>query len=195
MIDFSTAYDEMKLHNMPTLADRVLIQIPKAKTILANCFKFFLSKQDETFIWQPEYEEVVKWLENSEGRGLLLFGDCGRGKSLLARYVLPAILLKYARKVVTVYDVQEMNTKLDEVLKKHIISLDDIGTEEVINNFGNKRLAFAEIMDAAEKYGKLVIISTNLTGQELANRYKDRILDRIVATTKRIEFKGESLRK
>lgn len=195
MIDFSTAYNEMKLHNMPTLADRVLIQIPEAKTILENCFKFFLSKQYGTFIWQPEYEEVAKWLENSEGRGLLLFGDCGRGKSLLARYVLPAILLKYARKVVTVYDVQEMNTKIDEVLKKHIISIDDIGTEEVINNFGNKRLAFAEIMDAAEKYGKLVIISTNLTGQELADRYKDRVLDRIVATTKRIEFKGNSLRK
>jgi len=195
MNDFKAIYDDFKELGMPTPHNRVIIQIPDARNVLIDYFIYFLSVQNIQFIWQPEYEEVVKWLEDNQGRGLLLFGDCGRGKSILARYVIPAILLKYHRKVVSVYDVNEMNAKLDEVLKKHIISLDDIGTEEVVNNFGNKRLAFAEIMDAAEKYGKLVIISTNLKGEKLADRYKDRVLDRIIATTKKIEFKGESLRK
>lgn len=192
--DFKAICDEMRLHGMQMPSERVNIQISNAKTILENCFRYFLSSNNVEFQNQPEYNEVAKWLENNEGRGLFLFGDCGRGKSMLARYVIPAILLKYTRKVVKVYDVQEMNSRLDEVLSKHIISLDDIGTEELSVSYGNKRLAFAEIIDAVEKYGKLVIVSTNLGKQQIIDRYGERIFDRIISTTKRIEFKGKSLR-
>ncbi|WP_236264240.1 hypothetical protein [Dysgonomonas sp. Marseille-P4677] len=191
---FKSVFDEMKAHGMAIPTQKVNIQIPDARKILENCFKYFLSFQNVEFAWQPEYKEIAKWLENNNGRGLFLHGDCGRGKSLLARYIIPAILLKYTRKVVAVYDVQEMNRSIDEVLKKHIIALDDIGTEEVSVSYGNKRLAFSEIMDAAEKYGKLVIITTNLNKENIA-KYGERIYDRIVSTTKRIEFKGQSLRK
>jgi DNA replication protein DnaC len=193
--DFKSIYDDMKIHGMPLPAEKVFIQIPNAKTILENCFKYVLSLQNAEFMWQPEYDEVAKWFGNNQGRGLFLFGDCGRGKSLLSRYVIPAILLKYMKKVVTVYDIQEMNAKIDEVMKKHIISLDDIGTEELSVNYGNKRLAFAEIMDSVEKHGKLVIVSTNLKKDAIIERYGERIYDRIISTTYRIEFKGNSLRK
>lgn len=195
MNDFKSVYNEMKLHDMPTPVERVIIQIPNAKDILERCFKYFLSFEKVEFSWMPEYEHVVKWLENNNGRGLFLYGDCGRGKSMLSRYVIPAILLKYARKVVNVYDVQTMNKNIDDVLKKHIISIDDIGTEDISNSYGNKRLAFSEIIDATEKYGKLIIISTNLKGDKIASRYGDRVMERIIATTKRVEFNGESLRK
>lgn len=187
--------NEMKALGMQTPNERVLIQIKGARTILENCFKYFLSFQNTNFVWQPEYEEVAQWLENNEGKGLFLFGDCGRGKSFLTRYVLPAILLKYSDKIVRVYDAQEMNTNLEDVLKKHIVSVDDIGTEDVVNNYGNRRMAFAEIMDATEKYGKLAIISSNLDKEGIVGAYGERIYERIIATTKRIEFKGDSLRK
>ncbi|WP_239059466.1 hypothetical protein [Bacteroides sp. 224] len=193
--DFKSIYEDMKIHGMPLPAEKVFVQIPNAKTILENCFKYFLSFQNAEFVWQPEYNEVVKWLEDNQGRGLFLFGDCGRGKSLLSRYVIPAILLKYMKRVISVYDIQDMNAKIDEVLRKHIISLDDIGTEELSVNYGNKRLAFAEIMDSVEKRGKLVIVSTNLKKDEIIGRYGERIYDRIISTTYRIEFKGNSLRK
>lgn len=193
--DFKSIYDDMKIHGMPLPAEKVFIQIPNAKTILENCFKYILSFQNIEFVWQPEYDEVVKWFEDNQGRGLFLFGDCGRGKSLLSRYVIPAILLKYMKRVVSVYDIQEMNAKIDEVMKKHIISLDDIGTEELSVNYGNKRLAFAEIMDSVEKHGKLAIVSTNLKKDAIIERYGERIYDRIISTTYRIEFKGNSLRR
>ncbi len=195
MKGFKEIYEDMRLHGMPMPVERVKISIPNARTVLTNCFKYFLSFESAEFIWQKEYEEVAYWLEDNKSRGLFLYGDCGRGKSMLSRYVLPAILLKYERKVVSVYDVQDMNKKIDEVLKKHIISLDDIGTEELTVSYGNKRLAFAEIMDAAEKYGKMIIISTNLSDQQIADRYGWRVMERIIATTKRVLFSGKSLRK
>lgn len=191
---FENIWQQMETHGMSLPSPLVSISVPDARTVLRDCFSYFLSSQGKRFVWQPEYEEIVAWLADNEGRGLFLYGDCGRGKSFLARYVLPAIILNYMQKVVSVYDVQQMNRNLDEVLTKHIISLDDIGTEEVSMQYGNRRFAFAEVMDAAEKYGKLVIISTNLCRDEIVHRYGERVFERIISMTRRIEFKGKSLR-
>lgn len=191
---FENIRQQMETHGMSLPSSLVTIGIPDARSVLQECFSYFLSAQGKTFVWQSEYEEVAEWLTGNEGRGLFLYGDCGRGKSFLARYVLPAIILNYMQKVVSVYDVQQMNRNLDEVLTKHIISLDDIGTEEVSMQYGNRRFAFAEVMDAAEKYGKLVIISTNLCRDEIVRRYGERVFERIISMTRRIEFKGKSLR-
>jgi len=196
MNEFKEIYEEMKQHGMPVPQERVQINIANATTILENCFKYFLSfEENSVFRWQNEYKEVASWLENNQGRGLFMYGDCGRGKSMLARYIIPAILLKYTKKVVSVYDVQQMNKRPDEVLSKHIIALDDIGTEEISVQYGNKRYVFAEIVDSAEKYGKLLIIASNMDGNTLESVYGTRVIERIVATTQRIEFKGKSLRK
>lgn len=194
MSSFEEIYNQMKQHSMKVPEDRVFIKIPDAETILSNAFMYFLGKEEKSLCWQPEYVEIANWLSDNKGRGLFMYGNCGRGKSLLGRYIIPAILMKYARKVVSTFDVQEMNANLDLALSKHILSLDDIGTEEMTNTYGNKRLAFAEIMDAAEKHGKLIIISTNLQPSEIQAKYGDRVLDRIIATTKRIPFNGKSLR-
>jgi len=195
--DFSSVVAEMRLHGMPApiLKQNIAVSIPEAHEILKNAFDYFLSLQGIKTIWKKEYDEVAEWLTNNEGRGLFLWGDCGLGKSLLGRYIIPAILLKYSRKVVNVYNVNEMNDKIDEILLQQLISLDDIGTEEIINNYGNKRLAFAEVMDAVEKQGKLVIISTNLDKETLIEKYGFRVFDRVISTTKRVKFEGESLRK
>lgn len=193
--DFHSILEQMKIHGMNILPERTEICIPESNKVLTACFRYFLSHEGKEFTWQTEYDRIAEWLSGNHGRGLFLYGDCGRGKSLLCRYILPAILLKCMKKIVSVYDVQQMNKKLDEALGKNILALDDIGTEEIYMNYGNKRLAFAEIMDAAEKYGKLVIISTNLNRQQITERYGERIYDRIISTTERVEFKGQSLRR
>ena len=193
--EFSNVVEQMRAHGMKLPVEKVNISIPGAKEILLNAMKYFIGCEGKELIWLPEYNSVANWLENNKGRGLFLYGNCGRGKSILCRYALPAILLKYSRKVVSVFDVNDLNNNLDEVIKKHIISLDDIGTESVKNNYGEKRIAFAEVMDAAEKFGKLVIISSNLGKDELIERYGERVFDRIISTTDRVIFKGESLRK
>lgn len=194
MTNFNEILQEMKLHGMKTPPKALRIQIPNAEKWLKSAMDYFVKKERKQLVWLSPYNEVADWLTDSKGKGLLLYGDVGQGKTMLSRYAIPAILLKVFRKIVSVYDVNEMNAKLDEVKGKRIISLDDIGTDTTLNDFGNKREAFAEIMDNAEKTGQIVIISTNLGKDELIHRYGDRVFDRIIATTRRVEFKGQSLR-
>lgn len=194
MKNFKETLFDMQQHNIPLPAGKVEIRIPLARQILTDMLTLFLEREGRQLIWLPEYDQVAEWLSDNEGRGLFLYGNCGRGKSLICRYVIPAILLTYCRKVVSVFDVQQMNRDIDLVLSKHIIYIDDIGTEEVSNHYGNRRMAFAEIMDAAEKQNKLVMVSTNLDISGLQAMYGDRVVDRIRSTTRRIVFGGDSLR-
>ena len=193
--DLNSILCQMKEHGMCLPPERILIKLPESKKVLEETMRFFINLEGRNLIWLKEYDEVAQWLGDNNKRGLFLYGNCGRGKTILTRYALPAILLKYFRKIVSYFDVQEMNANLDSVLSKHIIALDDIGTEELTVSYGNKRVAFMEVIDAAEKRGKLLIISSNLGKDELIQKYGDRVFDRIVSTTKRVLFKGESLRK
>ncbi len=193
--DFTEVVEEMKRHGMKTPSNKLQIQIPDAKLWLQKAMKYFIEREGKEMQWLPPYDEVAEWLSDNKGRGLLLYGNVGQGKTVLSRLAIPAIFLKSARKVVNVYNIDEMNAGIEEIKTKRIISLDDIGTETIVNDFGNKRNAFAEIMDNAEKTGQLVIISTNLGKDQLIEKYGDRVFDRILATTKRVVFRGESLRR
>lgn len=195
MKSFESIVADMQRMQMPLPGEKIMVRIPDAEKVLAEGIQHFLSMAGTEMQWLPEYTLVASWLADNKGRGLFLYGNCGRGKSLLCRYVIPAILLGCCQRVVSVFDTQEMNSRLDYVLSRNLICLDDIGTEEISNVYGNKRMAFAEIMDAVEKYNKLIIISSNLTVNEIKKRYGDRVLDRIISTTQRILFEGESLRR
>ena len=190
---FSEIERDMLDHGMKLPGDRVYLALEEPKKWLTLAFNHFLRGDD--FIWLPEYEHVADWLSGNDGRGLFLYGNCGLGKSMLCRYVLPAILLTNFRKVVSVFDMQEVNRNIDSVLAHHILALDDVGTEENSVKYGERRNAFSEVMDAVEKQGKLILVSTNLGEKELRDRYGDRVLDRIRSTTKRVVFTGKSLRK
>lgn len=192
---FSSIYEEMKIHGMQVPKETVNLQINNSRKILDNAMSYFLSFEGRSYEKQPEYEQVAEWLSNNKGKGLFLYGNCGRGKTILARFVIPAILLKYCRKVVSFYNATDLDLKVDEALKKHIISIDDIGVETESVNYGKRRIPVAEIVDAAEKNGKLLIITSNLTGEDIIHRYGDRVYDRIISTCKRVLFTGESLRK
>lgn len=191
---FNELIELMLKHRMNFPENRVFIEIKDAKNVLKETLKAFLEHEGKKSYWLKEYDEVANWLSDNEGKGLFMFGNCGRGKTLLGRYVIPAILLMHEQKIVNCYNAQEMNTKIDEVLKKKIISIDDIGTEEILVQYGNKRLAFLEVIDAVEKEGKLIILTSNLNHEQIIEKYGERTMDRIIATTKRVVFTGKSLR-
>ncbi len=193
--DFAEVVEEMKSYNMPTGAKPLRIQVPDAKIWLKKAIDFFIRQEGNVPKWLNAYDEVAEWLSDNKGKGLFMYGNVGQGKSVLGRLVIPAILLKTKRKVVFTYDTDQMNANIDKIKQQRFVSLDDIGTETIINDYGNKRSAFSEIMDNAEKTGNLLIVSTNLSKEQIIEKYGDRVFDRIKSTTKRVLFTGKSMRR
>lgn len=172
--------------------DLVHIAIPEAKANLWRGLQHFTGNSAQ---WQPEYDKVAEWLSKNNGRGLLCLGNCGRGKTLICGKIIPVLITHYHRRITNLYDAQQMNAVIDEVKKKHIIYVDDIGTESMSVKYGEKRMAFPELVDEAEKRGKLLIITTNLSIDQLTEKYGERTIDRLRAITTPITFVGESMRK
>lgn len=195
MEDFKNIVENMKAHGMKVQDDRVQINISNAKDFMRQGLQYFIGNEGKEAIWIKEYDQIAEWLEDNKGLGLLLHGKCGNGKTIMGTHIIPGIILKRLSKVVSCFDINELNNKIDIVLSKKIISIDDVGTEEISIKYGEKRLAFAELMDMVEKQSKLIIITTNLTAEQITAKYGDRIMDRIKATTKRIAFNESSFRK
>lgn len=170
----------------------VYIRIPNAEEVLWRGLQYFIGDNAE---WLPCYDEVADWLSDNHGRGLLCYGACGLGKSVICRKIIPEILRCYHHKVVSLWEADSMNHDIDAVKANHILYIDDIGTEGESVRYGERRMAFPEIVDAAEKKGKLLMCSTNLSLKELREKYAERTTDRLRAITKQVLFKGESFRR
>jgi DNA replication protein DnaC len=174
------------------------------KKLLSESFK----KSDKTtanFQWLPEYNEIVEWMSNTNGKGLLLMGDCGRGKSTILCSIIPLIFHFAFNKIVTPYSAKDLNLPdlqhgkktigWSKISVKWCLAIDEVGTEEAEFNFGERYEPFNKIIDDAENSIKLVFISTNLTKEQLLQRYGERTYDRLIRLCRVVEFKGPSLRK
>lgn len=154
--------------------------------------------------WIPEYDLIADWLGDNKGKGLFLYGGNGRGKSVMIEIIIPAILRAYYRKVVSLVSSKALNERIDdnklridELLKVKLLSIDDVGKESPLVHYGEVRIAFAEIMDSAEKNGNFILASSNLDADELLEKYDNAVLERIKSCCFRVPFdkKEKSLRK
>lgn len=142
----------------------------------------------------PQYAQVAEWLADNEGKGLMLYGDCGLGKTLIARQVLPKLIAKFHNRYYSSsnVDAYEMGERLNDLLRRRIVSIDDIGTETIS---AWKDMAFGLIVDSMEKHNGLLIVTTNLTGPQMLDRYGERVCDRLKGLCRMIKFEGQSFRK
>lgn len=188
-------------HPSPTTQDNHLA-IANAKERMQKGLQHFLSDDAK---WLPEYDEIADWLSDNRGRGLLLIGTSGLGKSLICQKILPVLLSEAFGDVVDVVNAREMGQVLDVLLQRRCVIIDNLGSEpvsEMVNY--RKRRPFFELCDAAEQRGLLLIINTTLSTtrvrnplypQSIQERYGNEVLDRLRATTRVVELRGQSLRK
>ena len=145
--------------------------------------------------WLPEYDSIVAWLQDNERKGLLCMGDCGRGKTLICCKIIPMIFNSLnSKKIYNYVNAVDINRRIDELKRKEVLILDDIGTEDVFVNYGERRYVFNELVDSAEKTGQLLIVTTNLDLNGLLNKYGFRTVDRLINITKLVQFSGISCR-
>ena len=141
----------------------------------------------------PEYDEIIKWMSDTQGKGLFLIGNCGRGKSIIITGVLPLIFNAKRGKILKPITARKLH-KITEYPTPFIV-IDDIGTEEIINDYGTKIDAVENAIFEAEDDLKLLLLTSNLDAKAIKNRYGDRIYDRIKRLCLVVFMKGDSLRK
>ena len=151
---------------------------------------------------REEYKQIVSWLQDNQGKGVILLGGIGQGKTTICQYVIKPILEAYQvfgqNNAVTFVDAKDMGKKVksyEDSLPDKAMILDDVGTESETVYWGESHNSFFELVDYAEKNGIMLIITTNLTWKELTEKYGERTTDRLKALVAPIVFKGKSLRK
>ena len=158
---------------MAPVPERVELAVPHARGLLWQGLRHLVGAGAQ---WLPEYEHVARWLAGNGGLGLM------------------AKDIPLVRRIVAPYSALDMNDRPDEVKSRHLVYIDDVGTEGVSVRYGVRRLVFPEVVDEAEKRGHLLLCSTNLTLDELRQRYGERTLDRLRAIVRPVAFSGASLR-
>lgn len=161
------------------------------KEMFIKAFKYY-DRTIDKYEHLPSYDEIIDWLEDTRGRGLMLMGECGLGKSTILNYVIPAIFRTKTNKVLRSIPAKEL-AAVDRNVAPFII-IDDLGTESIKNDYGTKIDAVADAISYAEDSSKTLLITTNLSPNSLKERYDERTLDRL-RKCKVVIIKGKSFRK
>lgn len=163
------------------------------------------------FARDPSFEEIA----NGELRkGLLIYGECGTGKSSIFD-IVQRISLKYNLKqfyftkisvhnVVTQFNQENKQNKFDggeSVIEKYSrgpVHFDDLGTEKEVQAWGIKENLFDRLLQIRYNYfkskGTKTYVTTNLSIQELEKKYCKQVKDRLYAMFNFIELNGPSRR-
>jgi DNA replication protein DnaC len=160
------------------------------KEMFIKSFEYY-DRTVEKYEHLPAYDEIIDWMVDTKGRGLMLMGECGLGKSTILNFVIPAIFRTRTNKILRSVPAKELGAV--DRNKAPFIIIDDLGTESIKNDYGTKIDAVADAISYAEDSSKTLLITTNLTPQALKERYDERTLDRL-RKCKVVIIKGKSFR-
>lgn len=142
------------------------------------------------------YDQIVNWLTDNQGKGLLLIGAPGVGKTDICMKVIPLIFQMVLHKVFSRYRATELcnETTYCTSLRQRFIVIDDFGIVGTFYDYGNPHIAFSEIVNGIEKHGTLLIATTNLTMEETKAKYGLHTFERLRADMHVVIIREKSLR-
>lgn len=137
-----------------------------------------------------EYDEIAKWMSDTEGKGLALIGSSGRGKTIFLHGILPFLLMKF-QKVPTLRKAVAMN--FEDCGKANIL-IDEAGREDepFINGRGKIDL-FPVHCDMCVDRNYPIYMTSNLTKELFIKRYGDYVFNRIKSSCTVVNCKGEEM--
>ncbi len=139
----------------------------------------------------------------NNGKGLLLYGDAGTGKTFYAACIANAIIEKGQRPLMTnfaqvINNVQgtwEKQEYINSLCSYDLLIIDDLGIERDTKPV--QEIVF-NVIDTRYRSGLPMIITTNLTPKEFTKATEignKRIYDRIIERCLAVEVAGESRRR
>jgi len=158
---------------------------------------------------RKQYLQIKEYAQNlqeniSEGRGLLLKGSVGTMKTTLAAAVLrehlaagvSGMFITMSGLLDNIFTLKAQSldkwAKFEQQIRETpLLVLDDLGAEHTEGWVLTKVDAII-----AERYNRCrsVIVTTNLSAEQLRGVYAERVIDRLRSTLKVVNFSGQSLR-
>ena len=161
--------------------------------------------------------DVMQELNIDPRKGVLIMGNPGSGKSMLFRIAKECLKNEEYKKYFKHFNMyntehtgkmymKEGDQGIEKFTKLHIagasgemhnvICFDDLGAEEIKNNYGNKKEVMVDIIleryDHLITHGLVTHFTTNLTMGEIEERYSTRIRSRLTQMCNIITLGGSS---
>ena len=158
------------------------IQVPNAELLVRDGL---VSNVGKDYVWNDKYNEIVEWLRDNQMKSLIIAGNNGTGKTLMASRIIPSIIRYYysiVPFVTTAIDLSRIADDRIDYMKMRgskVIVIEDFGTESMANSYGEKRDLLSEFVDIAEREAKILVLTTNISGDELKKKYGMRTYDRL----------------
>ena len=150
--------------------------------------------------------EFVKNIDDIEQKNLLFTGNTGLGKTFLANciakdviesgktvvYQTAPVLMDKVIEYKFSYDkTGEQKEQYNRIFDVDLLIIDDLGTETMSNN---KFTELFNIINTRLLKNKKILISTNLTLNELYKQYDERVISRLIGNFTICKFIGEDIR-
>lgn len=143
---------------------------------------------------------LEEWMR---GRGLVVFGDVGVGKTFFFQCLrIPlepregdhgGTIRLFRMADVVGMGVRELQEELDSLAPCEV-AFDDVGAEPVFNEYGSRWEAFPWMVERRLRTDAKTHFTTNLTPDELCGRYGSRTVDRMHELACSVVFRGGSRR-
>lgn len=150
--------------------------------------------------------EFCKNIKSENHKNLLFTGNTGLGKTFISNCIAKELIDKGLNVVYQTspilmdqiidykfsYDKTEsQKEKYNKIFNVDLLIIDDLGTETMNNN---KFTELFNIINTRLLNNKKMVISTNLSLNDLYNRYDERILSRLIGNFTICKFIGEDIR-
>ena len=158
---------------------------------------YALLARDRCSNWADAYPEAAP-------KNILLSGDSGLGKTFLMHAIAARLIERgYPVLIISAFQLIQIARKsffegddgMDELIKTPVLMIDDLGSEPLMKNITIEQLF--HLIDERQQKGLSTIISSNLSMEDLQERYTERITSRLSDPRKcmRLMLAGRDLRK